>query len=37
MGADIEELISAAEEQERSGDLDADGKELLELFKQVLN
>ncbi|GMH49298.1 hypothetical protein TrRE_jg3644 [Triparma retinervis] len=37
MGTDIEELIKMAEEQERSGDLDGDGKELLDLFKQVLD
>jgi len=37
MGTDIEELIRMAEEQERSGELDGEGKELLDLFKQVLS
>ncbi|GMI43998.1 hypothetical protein TrCOL_g5080 [Triparma columacea] len=37
MGTDIEELVRMAEEQERAGDLDEEGRELLELFKKVLN
>ncbi len=36
MGADIEELIKMAEEQEKLGELDDDGRELLSLFKEVL-
>ena len=37
MGTDVEDLIKMAEEQKRNGELDKDGEELLDLFKQVLD
>lgn len=36
LGTDIPELIKLAEEQRASGDLDKDGIEMLELFKEVM-
>ena len=37
MGADVKELLENAEELQKTGELDEDGTELLELFRTVLD